>query len=205
MPAAQTYLIAHTTAEERPAKMAMIGMMFGVGMIIGPAAGSAMVSAGILVPIVFSALIMLLPLPFVVNKLKGTPSQNRQSGPVEKLRFTDSKIRPYFILMITVYAIFSAIQQTIAFSIQDLLSLDAVSTAQWGWNRLYDLCHCVGYLPGRDHSKMDLQRQSTNNDGIVLDIYILGNFLFGSRFNWNHGCVRGIGGGWFWFRLSRHY
>ncbi len=106
MPAAQTYLIAHTTAEERPAKMAMIGMMFGVGMIIGPAAGSAMVSAGILVPIVFSALIMLLPLPFVVNKLKGTPSQNRQSGPVEKLRFTDSKIRPYFILMITVYAIF---------------------------------------------------------------------------------------------------
>lgn len=131
MPAAQTYLIAHTTAEERPAKMAMIGMMFGVGMIIGPAAGSAMVSAGILVPIVFSALIMLLPLPLVVNKLKGTPSQKRQSGPVEKLRFTDSKIRPYFILMITVYAIFSAIQQTIAFSIQDLLSLDAVSTAQW--------------------------------------------------------------------------
>ena len=131
MPAAQTYLITHTSAEERPAKMAMIGMMFGLGMIIGPAAGSAMVSAGILVPIVFSALIMLLPLPFAARQIQGTPPQQRQPGPIEKLRFTDIKIRSYFVLMVTVYAIFSAIQQTIAFSLQDLLAFDAVTTAQW--------------------------------------------------------------------------
>ncbi|MEJ2766220.1 MFS transporter [Photobacterium sp. MCCC 1A19761] len=132
LPAAQTYLITHTSAEERPAKMAMIGMMFGLGMILGPAAGSALVSVGILAPIVLSALIMLLPLPFAVRQLHEVPvTQKQQSGGAEKLRFRDARIRPYFLLMLTVYAIFSAIQQTIAFSLQDLLSFDAVATAQW--------------------------------------------------------------------------
>ncbi|WP_276203183.1 MFS transporter [Photobacterium aquae] len=131
MPAAQTHLISQTTAEERPAKLAMIGMMFGLGMIIGPAVGSAMVSAGILVPIVFSALIMLLPLPFAVGRIVDVKFQPNQSGNRDTLRFNDVRMRPFIVLMVVIYAIFSAIQQTIAFSLQDLLSFDAVKTAQW--------------------------------------------------------------------------
>lgn len=132
MPAAQTYLINNTTSEERPSKMAMIGMMFGLGMILGPAGASAIVSWGILLPLILSSLIMLLPLPFSINAIQNNIPTIQKSKPIqEKIQFFDKRLRTSAVLMCVIFIIFSAIQQTIGFFIQDINQISTIETAKW--------------------------------------------------------------------------
>lgn len=132
MPAAQTYIINHTTLNERPSKMAIVGMMFGLGMILGPAIASMIIPWGILIPLIISSIIMLLPLPVLVKSISQNHHSVSKNKPQSvKLNLLDKRLRTSIMLMCVAFIVFSSTQQTIAFYIQDNHQISTIETAKW--------------------------------------------------------------------------
>lgn len=132
MPSAQTYIINYTTLEERPAKMAIVGMMFSLGMILGPAIASVIIPLGILIPLIISSIVMLLPLPIAIKAITQNSHSNLTTKPQhEKLSLFDNRLRTSVVLMGVAFILFSSTQQTIAFFIQDSQQITTIETAKW--------------------------------------------------------------------------
>jgi Arabinose efflux permease len=132
MPAAQTYIINHTTLNQRSSKMAIVGMMFGLGMILGPAIASIIIPWGILIPLILSSIVMLLPLTIAIKSISPNRYSDLTTKPqTNKLNLFDKRLRTSIVLMSIAFIVFSSTQQTIAFFIQDNHQISTIATAKW--------------------------------------------------------------------------
>lgn len=115
-----------SSREERSAAVAVIGAAFGIGMVLGPAAAAGLVGFGMLTPLYaiaglgfVTAILATGALPKVSPMHSDEHSSERPQGVV-------------FILCATLllFLALSALQQTMAFHLQDLLLLTGIETAR---------------------------------------------------------------------------
>lgn len=130
-PASQAYVADRTSREERTRGVALINAAFGTGQTLGPAVGAALASIGLLAPLylssglaVLSAAILWLFLPE-----SDTPVVSKGSDG-KKLRFTDRRIFPFVVIAICMQAVRATTTITLAFFLQDVLSLSPTRTTE---------------------------------------------------------------------------
>ena len=125
-PAATAYMSDSTDANTRIKGMALIGMASGIGTMIGPIIGGALVFIHPIFPMYFGAGIAvlggILAMIFLIEPLKQTPV----SEPVN-LKFYDKRIMPYLIGWALVFLVFTSTQVIAAFFIEDQLGVSTQS------------------------------------------------------------------------------
>ncbi|MEM1232183.1 MAG: MFS transporter [Pseudomonadota bacterium] len=125
---ASVALMADLSSEsERASAVAMVGAAFALGMVLGPASAALLVGAGVLTPLYAIATLGLLCAGAAAWKLPaataGQRSDDEASVPIAALW-------PLIVGALLIYLAMSAIQQTMAFNVQDLLGTDSVGTAR---------------------------------------------------------------------------
>lgn len=129
-PAAQAYVADTTTGMARTAAMGMISAASGLGTILGPALGAAVVGFGLVAPIFMSAALPLIGLVAVAVLLPTVkPRLNKGQKPVH-ISTRDPRIWPILLVGMAVTTSISINQFTIGFYFQDRLALDAAATAR---------------------------------------------------------------------------
>ena len=122
-PAATAYISDSTDANTRIKGMALIGMASGIGTMIGPIIGGALVFIHPIFPMYFGAGIAvlggILAMIFLIEPLKQAPV----SEPVN-LKFYDKRIMPYLIGWALVFLVFTSTQVIAAFFIEDQLGVN---------------------------------------------------------------------------------
>ena len=125
-PAATAYMSDSTDANTRIKGMALIGMASGIGTMIGPIIGGALVFIHPIFPMYFGAGIAvlggILAMIFLIEPLKQAPV----SEPVN-LKFYDKRIMPYLIGWALVFLVFTSTQVIAAFFIEDQLGVSTQS------------------------------------------------------------------------------
>ena len=125
-PAATAYMTDSTDANTRIKGMALIGMASGIGTMIGPIIGGALVFIHPIFPMYFGAGIAvlggILAMIFLIEPLKQAPV----SEPVN-LKFYDKRIMPYLIGWALVFLVFTSTQVIAAFFIEDQLGVSTQS------------------------------------------------------------------------------
>ena len=125
-PAATAYMTDSTDANTRIKGMALIGMASGIGTMIGPIIGGALVFIHPIFPMYFGAGIAvlggILAMIFLIEPLKHAPV----SEPVN-LKFYDKRIMPYLIGWALVFLVFTSTQVIAAFFIEDQLGVSTQS------------------------------------------------------------------------------
>ena len=125
-PAATAYMSDSTDANTRIKGMALIGMASGIGTMIGPIIGGALVFIHPIFPMYFGAGIAvlggILAMIFLIEPLKQSPV----SEPVN-LKFYDKRIMPYLIGWALVFLVFTSTQVIAAFFIEDQLGVSTQS------------------------------------------------------------------------------
>lgn len=110
--------------KDRSSAVAIVGAAFGLGMILGPAAAAFLVGWGVLVPLYAIAGLGLISAIVALVGLKGqAPTSEKQEEEAPKV-----PIRPLLPIMLAgllVFTAVSALQQTMAFYVQDYLGVDS--------------------------------------------------------------------------------
>ncbi|WP_439851093.1 MFS transporter [Pseudomonas syringae] len=132
-PAAMANIAITTSENLRPAKMGTMSACFGLGSTLGPLLGAALGGYGVLVPLyVVSGLALLnVVLGFfaIENPKKITSLKDRRTQS-PRLSFLDPRVTVGLLATVMVYVGFSALQQSIAFHIQDTLGLNSSDTVR---------------------------------------------------------------------------
>ncbi len=125
-PAATAYMSDSTDTNTRIKGMALIGMASGIGTMIGPIIGGALIFIHPIFPMYFGAGIAvlggILAMIFLIEPLKQAPV----SEPVN-LKFYDKRIMPYLIGWALVFLVFTSTQVIAAFFIEDQLGVSTQS------------------------------------------------------------------------------
>ncbi|WP_430448851.1 MFS transporter [Rhodophyticola sp.] len=126
-PAAIGWVADTTSAAERTGGMAMIGAAFGIGTILGPVLAWGLSGFGLLVPLytvaALGGAVCLLAWRLLPETLVAAPI------PPPPLRPLDPRLRATLGTLVVVFVVISALQQTIAFYVQDVGDLDNATTA----------------------------------------------------------------------------
>ncbi len=130
-PASQAYVADRTDADHRARGVAIIAAAFGVGQTLGPAAGAAFATFGLVAPLYVSAglavLSALVIWGFLPEPERSAPSEKPSTT---KMRFYDRRIRPFVLISIAMQAVRATTTITLAFFLQDMLSLDPTQTGE---------------------------------------------------------------------------
>jgi len=130
LPTAQAYLADITPKENRTQNFALLGAAFGLGVIFGPPIGAALSGLGLLIPVIFSAVVAVLNAVFVALALpESRKAQDRPPAP-PKLSWSDGRIWPILFMGLAVNLSSIAMEQTVAFLFQDRLALTTYQAAQ---------------------------------------------------------------------------
>lgn len=128
-PAAMAYMADSTDAEARSAGMSLLGASFGIGAVIGPVLGSMLASISLLLPVFSAAGLALVGAFIALWALHDSP--RREIKPKSGvLKANDRRIVFFLLAYALSFVSFSAMQQSVAFFLQDLLELNASATAQ---------------------------------------------------------------------------
>jgi MFS family permease len=129
-PAAQAYVADTTTGQARTTAMGVISAAGGLGTILGPALGAAVVGFGLVAPIFMSALLPLVGVLLVALLLPSVrPNLVKGQRPV-RVSTRDPRIWPILLVGMAVTTSISINQFTIGFYFQDRLALNAAGTTQ---------------------------------------------------------------------------
>ena len=122
--------------KERSSAVAIIGAAFGFGMILGPAAAALLVDFGVLVPLYVIAGLGLIG---ACNVLFFLDEPERVTDTARETDKLDLKLLlPVMLIALLLFSGISALQQTMAFYVQDFLGADAETAA-----RMTGLCFVV--------------------------------------------------------------
>lgn len=130
-PASQAYVADRTSREERTRGVALINAAFGTGQTLGPAVGAGMASIGLLAPLYFSSGLAILSAA-VIWLFLPEPQKPVVAAPVDgkKLRFTDARVAPFVVIAICMQAVRATTTITLAFFLQDVLTLSPTRTTE---------------------------------------------------------------------------
>lgn len=131
-PSTTAYAADHTSPQERTAAMAKLGTANSLGMILGPAVSGALALLGLLAPLYFAGALAASAALFVWKTLPAFPGKaSGARGRVKRMGYLDPRVRRFTLTCIAVFIGFSSIQQTLGFQLQDKMSLDGITTAQY--------------------------------------------------------------------------
>ena len=126
---ALAYVADVTEGKERTKSIAFISAAMGLGTILGPAFGAAVVRFGLVAPIYFAALIAIFG--GIISCVFLKPSEDRiPQDRSLSLSPTDKRIRSYLLIGFFMYLTLSITQIVVGFYFQDRLSLTAQVTAE---------------------------------------------------------------------------
>jgi MFS family permease len=128
VPSAQAYMADITGPEQRVRGMALIGAAFGLGIVLGPAIGAALAHWSLLAPVYFSSFAAFVNALFIWRRL---PEPARHVTAERWGGVSSIAARTWPVLAVGLAATLAsvAMEQTIAFTFQDRLRLDATHTA----------------------------------------------------------------------------
>ncbi|MEM7000762.1 MAG: MFS transporter [Pseudomonadota bacterium] len=130
-PASVALMADVSSAADRSSAVAQVGAAFGIGMVLGPAAAAALVGFGVLTPLYAIAVLGLITAGVAAFALPGGAPV--QAG-VEETSGTGSlrliHLGALLIGGFLVYTTLAALQQTLAFNVQDLLGTDSADAAR---------------------------------------------------------------------------
>ena len=127
-PASQSFVAVTTSAEQRTSGIALQNAAFGLGSILGPAVGGAMVLISLIAPLYLAALVALISALLIWLFLPEPPPRPTPPG-VKKLHFADKRIRPFLIVSFFTSYVMATVHQVGGFYFQDKLHLTAAQTA----------------------------------------------------------------------------
>ncbi len=121
-PAATAYIADTTDESSRAQGMALVGMSGGLGTILGPAFGGALVFVSPVFPMYAAAMLAAAAGVWAYVGLR-EPVRHVQSGPTAKLRILDPRILPYLVGWFVVFGVFTGIQTITSGFIADRFGL----------------------------------------------------------------------------------
>ncbi len=128
---ASVALMADVSSEaERSSAVAVVGAAFGIGMVLGPASAALLVGFGVLTPLYAIAGLGLLGALLAAIYL---PKQTRRAVNDAAAAKPPLPIATLLLLLLgtlMIYTAMSAVQQTLAFNLQDLLQTDVAESAR---------------------------------------------------------------------------
>jgi MFS family permease len=114
---------------DRASAVAIVGAAFGFGMILGPAAAAVLVGWGVLAPLYAIAGLGFVSALYALVFLKTEPPQpDRIATSKEKIPL--KPLLPIMFASLFIFTALSALQQTMAFYVQDFLQVDAEAAAR---------------------------------------------------------------------------
>jgi MFS family permease len=129
-PAAQAYVADTTTGAQRSTAMGVISAAGGLGTILGPALGAAVIGFGLVAPIFMSAVLPLIGLIAVALLLPAVKPRLLKGQQPWRISTRDPRVWPILLVGLAVTTSISINQFTIGFYFQDRLALDAAETAR---------------------------------------------------------------------------
>lgn len=126
--AAQAYMADVTTDKDRASGMALISAASGLGMVVGPAIGGAVVLAGLIWPLVLATLLPGLAFLLVLRALPRTQAKARPS--TRRLNPFTGALGPWLLAGLMVMLSIITLQVSAGFYFQDRLGLTGVQTAR---------------------------------------------------------------------------
>ncbi|HSG62422.1 MAG TPA: MFS transporter [Pseudomonadales bacterium] len=129
-PAVTAYIADNAAPATRQRAYAKIGAATNLGTITGPAVAGFFASISLLAPLLFSSLLTFLALLGIAFML---PASRQLIGNSERrrLRYNDARYRHFILATLGIFLAYSSVQQTLAFTLQDSLGLNAVDTVQY--------------------------------------------------------------------------
>ena len=131
-PASQAYIADRTTRHDRTAGVALVSAAMGLGETVGPGVGAALATVGLLAPIYLSAALAVVSALTIWNFLpeEGPPLAEEHQRP-PRMRPDDRRVLPFLLVTTSLQAVRATTVITLAFFLQDTLSLDAHQTVQY--------------------------------------------------------------------------
>lgn len=129
MPSAQAYMADITERDTRTSGMAVIGAAFGLGIVFGPGIGAILSNFGLLVPVYVSAAVAGLNGVFAWLSLPET-ARHTHLAEFAPSAAVLTRVWPVLGVGFAITLASVSMEQTIAFLFQDVLRLDAVSSAR---------------------------------------------------------------------------
>lgn len=127
-PSASAIVASGTDSANRASGMALVGMGFVLGTILGPVVGAAFVGWSLLAPLFVTvglAILAALGAAFLVVE----PAWQRSDDKVA-LKPNDPRLWPTLLLASLAFVTIAITQQTLSFFVQDLLGLDAAAATR---------------------------------------------------------------------------
>lgn len=133
-PAAVALMADLTSRSDRSAGVAAVGAAFGVGTVIGPALAYAFVGFGLLVPLLVAAAAALVLAALGALFVNDPARSDEEDETTENSKANLRSLAPFLVLAFGSFIAISAIQQTMAFFLQDFTRSDAEETARLAGN-----------------------------------------------------------------------
>lgn len=133
-PAAVALMADLTSRSDRSAGVAAVGAAFGIGTVIGPALAYMFVGFGLLVPLLMAAAAALLLAMLGALFVNDPARESEEDEAVEQSRASLRSLSPFLLLAFGSFIAISAIQQTMAFFLQDFTGSTAEETARLAGN-----------------------------------------------------------------------
>ncbi|MEM1052382.1 MAG: MFS transporter [Pseudomonadota bacterium] len=147
-PAAVAMMADLTSRSDRSAGVALVGAAFGIGTVIGPGVAYAFVGFGLLVPLLVAAgaamLLAVLAGIFVADPKRPADEDGSTASAKPDIRL----LAPLLALAFGSFVAISALQQTMAFYIQDFTGSDAEETTRLAGNAFVILALAMLIIQG---------------------------------------------------------
>ncbi|MEM5516784.1 MFS transporter [Henriciella sp. AS95] len=128
-PASMAAMTDATTSLTRAGGLGMLGAAMGLGSILGPAGASVLAEFGALVPL-WGSIIFCAFAGFVIGFSLPKSRGNRDSQRPTPLRIRDPRVFPHLAFLFTYFVAVGAIQQTLAWLIEDRYGLQKAASVQ---------------------------------------------------------------------------
>jgi MFS family permease len=131
-PASQAYVAERTSRTDRTAGVALVSAAMGVGETIGPGVGAALATLDLLAPLYLSAGLAVLSSLMIHRFLPeaGPPVEPAAPRP-PRLSIRDARVLPFVLISAALQAVRATTVITLAFFLQDTLTLSPERTVQY--------------------------------------------------------------------------
>lgn len=130
MPASSAYMADITTPAQRTKGMGAVGAANNIGAILGPAIGAGLAVITLLTPLWFAAGAIFITGLVTARTLPEVPRRKFEGRKPPRLSYFDRRIFSYVVVGALMFTGFAIVQNTMAFRMQDALSLSSVETVR---------------------------------------------------------------------------